>query len=54
MLGMLPVANGSIQGHEGTFNTIPPMFTALFAFHHKPHVGGSTRSFMNVSATQWL
>jgi hypothetical protein len=47
-------SNGSIREDEGTFNTIPPMFTALFAFHHESHIGGSTRPFMNVNATQWL
>jgi hypothetical protein len=46
---------GSIQEREGALKTIPPMmFTALFACHHESRIGGSTRPFMNVNATQWL
>ena len=46
--------NGSIREHEGALTTIPSMFTALFAFHCESRIGGSTRPFMNVNATQWL
>ena len=48
-------SNGSITEHEGTCNTIPPLLTALFAFHHESCISGSTRPFMNLNATtQWL
>ena len=46
--------NGSIREHKGALNTFPPLFTALFAFHHESCIGGSTRPFVNVNASQWL